>query len=603
MPEGLTEEELQAALAAIANEQNTSAAIGEMNELIGNATPETVSEPVEIQPVAVEDGVANTTPDTVNVPVYEDVYSDSSIDPNNSSEEVVEESTIENNDSLAVGDVVTLSPDIAEKIANYDPDDEYRVVNIENGLVDLSRNGEVDDNLTYIPVENLTKYNYVDSTVDNVENNNISEETVQAVEPVVVESESKEETVPETELVVVEAKEEKKPIIEKGSKPIRWSKRFIEKVKKNNTIAGISQNLEESKEKDQKETEELNSVGIEGKVVSFTTKYYEKKLTLVQAASSKWTKIKGWFKKDKKEEAEEAQVVEPTVQTEEQAEKTKDAVKPIVEDVDSYKKFLEIPDDKRAEVFNEIVKMLSEMQQELKAEQQHNAEVDKKVEEAKQAIEQATETIKQQNDKIAELTAGKENITTEPEQTTVEQEEVVTEPEQTKVEQEEVVTEPEQTTVEQGEVVTEPEQTTVEQGEVTVDPIQKTSTFTAEEVAAENERRRNQDYSYDRDKQADYEMFWQNQAAYTQSPEYQRAAFERATEDIERKKEEYEKSTIGQTPEEKAEWNAAREALAEKSRIEAQRNKFMTNVHYGTYTDEQIANMLAAVEEDKPKAK
>ena len=62
----------------------------------------------------------------------------------------------------------------------------------------------------------------------------------------------------------------------------------------------------------------------------------------------------------------------------------------------------------------------------------------------------------------------------------------------------------------------------------------------------------------------------------------------------------------GEAAEEKAEWEAQRDALIERNNAAAKRNEFMTNVHSGTYSDDQIAAMLSALnnnEDTKGKSK
>ena len=578
-------------------------------------------------------------------------------------------------DDFKVGDFINVTPTIADAIPDYDPSDKYRITNIDNGIVSLSRNGENVPYLAAIPTGGIMKSDYVEA--DSIE---ATEATSSDVVEEIVEN-------------VAESEATDKPIIiEKGSKPIRWASNFIDKVKKNMSVESISKKLAESIKKDEEKALETGEQNLDGKSVSFKTALYSKELKVAKSASKGWKKITGWLKKDKENEDDKffenvdnnTEVVESV---EEQApvvrEETtmSEVTNSVGASAKPYEAFERLSEDKQAAVLEDLFAGLKFLQEQLKIEKEYNVAAQQRIESNEAAINKASEVVKEaaaeaqalieENNKLKEQIAlleanqienKEEEIVGETAQENVEEtteenveevtEENVEEATEENVEEatEENVEEATEENVEEAteenveEAIEENVEEAIEENveEVTEEkdkPIideqyvkydleqynlkdQKlnpkmdemisqendeiTSTFTEEEIAADKERRRKENYSYDREKQADYEMFWQNQAAYTQTPEYQQAAFERATEDIAMKKEEYENSFIGQTAEEKAEWKSQRAALIERNKAEAKRNEFMTNVHYGTYNDDQIAAMLSALnnnEDTKGKSK
>lgn len=429
MPEGTyTEEDVLKAVDAVEDLDRLNQELAGVAEGYGVDTNEVVANAMAVDPVAnaqVGDSTLGELSEQYNVNL--DDVNDSTV-TEDTLEEVVEEAETVNNNDLVVGDVVTLSPELADNVPNYDPSDEYRVIDIDNGLVSLSRNGVEDNNLSYVPVENLTKYNYVMPEIAAYENsvgsNNGDNETTGEYEDFysdssmipdgqvetegVVEETVKNEIIENDVEEVAEPTEEKeeKPIIEKGSRPIRWAKSFIDKVRKNTSVEGISEKLQESIDKDKA-----------GKTLSFKTVLYGKELKLAKAASSKWTQIKGWLKKDKDEVVESEPVVteendnieetvinnESVVDTDVRTESKDNDISKVANNEEPYKVFSQLTPEKQADVLNLLLNMAKDITKE-------NDDLIK-------VTEEANEVIKKQNDTIEELTKKNTMVNENTEQT------------------------------------------------------------------------------------------------------------------------------------------------------------------------------------------
>lgn len=447
MPEGTyTEEDILKAENAVEDLDRLNQELAKTAEGYGVDTNEVVENASAVDPVAsvrVGDSAVGELAEQYGVNLDE---TDDNTVAEDTVEEVVEEAEKVNNSDLAVGDIVTLSPELADNVPNYDPSDEFRIIEIDNGLVSLSRNGVADENLAYTAIEDLSKYNYVDPRIvsfqeqeideinETEENNVVTEyedvysdssmipdgqvETENVVEET-VENETIENNVEE----VAEPTEEKeeKPIIEKGSKPIRWAKHFLDKIRKNTSVEGISEKLQESIDKDKA-----------GKTLSFKTVLYGKELKLAKAASSKWTQIKGWFKKDKEEVIEDEPVAteendnieetvinnESVVDTDVRREIKDNEISKVAGNEDPYKVFSKLTPEKQSDVFNNIINLLNDMQKDLifKDELLNKAnetiiasnemlnKANEAIKASEAAMEKAAEVAKKQNDTIEELT-------------------------------------------------------------------------------------------------------------------------------------------------------------------------------------------------------
>lgn len=293
----------------------------ELREKLGEITEEDFKEFVErarrlgVEPVDLENVIPVATPIVLEPEQYEDVTSysnpaDAQSDfdnitlfneedkkeeiPNVDSKETSEsldfdnldlldeeqENNIEFDESIKIGDVVTLNPEIADLLDDYRPEDIFKIESMDGAIATLSRNGKSISELSAIPLNQLNKVNendYADFFGGKSE------------------------------------KEDKKPIVEKGSKPIRWSSRFIDNIRKNTSVAEISKKLEASQKKDAEKSAEKEIPA--GSLVSFKTTFLSNSLRLAKTTSRGWNKIKKHHIKDEKIEKDEQEL------------KTDDAVK------------------------------------------------------------------------------------------------------------------------------------------------------------------------------------------------------------------------------------------------------------------------------------
>ena len=165
-------------------------------------------------------------------------------------------SEINFDESISVGNVVTLNPEIADLLDDYDPQDIFKIEAIDGAVATLSKNGKEISELAAIPLNQLNKVNESDYS----------------------------------DHLGIDSNTTEKPIIEHGSKPIRWSPRFIERIRKNTSIAEISKKLEASQKKDAEKSDSKDLP--KGSFVSFKTSFYSHGLSLAKSASKQWNKIK-----------------------------------------------------------------------------------------------------------------------------------------------------------------------------------------------------------------------------------------------------------------------------------------------------------------------
>lgn len=566
----VTDEEINAALEAVGSAESEltpeqQAEIREVVRELSNANisreerEDLIEESVE---AVVEENVAALEPNVITNEENEEL-----------AENVVEvpvsvalEETLEN------GDIVTLAPEIADNIDNYDPSDVYRIESINDGMAKLSRNGKEVPELSYIPVSMLTKSDFVSTVSDvsasegfvneNVEENELEDEV--SLDNSI--NEAIEEDVEEKEEIVA---------VEKGSKPIRWARHFIDKVKQNVSVAGITQKLEASIEKDKENAAEFEDININGQMSSFKTSLLSKELKIAKKASNRWNKITGWFKKDKVEEvepedvAEKKEVVEENqvIETEQQP-KLDDATENIILSEKPYDIFKDLPEERKAAVLEDLVSGLFFQKQMLEEKENLITEQEEKLTQAEEELENSRDALEKATDMIEKLNLETKN------NENVEENEVVEENDN--VEEEPVVDE--QPIVEDEPVVDE--QPTVEEEPVINDQPVIEETFTDEERKADEERRRTEYDTYDRERQAEVEAFWQNQAAYVGSDEYVQLANERATEHLERQNKI--NAEIDALEQEK------RDALIKENNRQAALNRLKSNLILDAYTDEQI---------------
>lgn len=256
---------------------------------LGDVTP--VATPIVLEPDQYEDVTSYSNPEAVQ-PDFDNITLFNEEDkkeetPNVDNREtndnldfdnlgLLEEEQNDNIDfdeSIKIGDVVTLNPEIADLLDDYRPEDIFKIETVDGAIATLSRNGQSISELSAIPLNQLNKVNendYADFFGGKFE------------------------------------KEDEKPIVEKGSKPIRWSSRFIDNIRKNTSVAEISKKLEASQKKDAEKSAEKEMP--EGSLVSFKTTFFSSSLRLAKATSKGWNKIKKHHKKDEKVEKDEQEV-------------------------------------------------------------------------------------------------------------------------------------------------------------------------------------------------------------------------------------------------------------------------------------------------------
>lgn len=505
-------------------------------------------------------------------------------------------------DALDNGDIVTLAPEIADNIDNYDPSDVYRVESINDGMAKLSRNGKEVPELSYIPVSMLTKSDFV-STVSDV---TVSEDSVNGN---VEENELEDEVSLDNSIneAIEDEVEEKEEIIavEKGSKPIRWARHFIDKVKQNVSVAGITQKLETSIEKDKEKTEEVEDLNLNGQITSFKTSLLSTELKIAKKASNRWNKITGWFKKDKVEEEpvventiEQNKVVEENEVVEnEQQPKLDDATENIVSSEKPYDIFKDLPEERKAAVLEDLVnglffqKQMLEEKENLIAEQEEKlTQAEEALENSKGALEKATDTIEKLNHETKNNEIIEENENVEENGNTsnlnvANNENSISETVNSGsgIDWDDPIVKQELEANKLAGISNEKKYTKEEKKDALKAgkaKLKVKTTFTDEERKADEERRKTEYETYDRERQAEVEAFWQNQAAYVGSDEYVQLANERATEHLERQNKI--NAEIDALEQEK------RDALIKENNRQAALNRIKSNLILDAYNDEQI---------------
>lgn len=272
--------------------------------------------------------------------------------------------TIDFDGSIEVGDIVNLEPEISDLLNNYDPDDVFKLEAIDGAIGTLSRNGENIPELAAIPLNKLTKVNEFDDIMSSSDKKTDKEDI---------------------------------PVIQKGAKPIRWSSRFIDKIRKNTSVEEINKKLEASQEKDEEKAE--NKEMPKGTIVSFKTSLLSHQLNFAKKSSNRWNKIKGYFNKndeaDKQEETElendTAKKVEEDINNNSKENENQGPINPTSntdnkEDV-AYEWFMAQSKDSQKNMLVELFTQLDNAQKQLT---------------------EATEALSDANDKIEELT--KQNV-------------------------------------------------------------------------------------------------------------------------------------------------------------------------------------------------
>lgn len=493
-------------------------------------------------------------------------------------------------ETLENGDIVTLAPEIADIIDNYDPSDVYRIESIDDGMAKLSRNGKEVPELSYIPVSMLTKSDFVSTVSDvsasegfvneNVEENELEDEV--SLDNSI--NEAIEEDVEEKEEIVA---------VEKGSKPIRWARHFIDKVKQNVSVAGITQKLEASIEKDKENAAEFEDININGQMSSFKTSLLSKELKIAKKASNRWNKITGWFKKDKVEETPivEAVVEENEVVENEQQPKLDNATENIVSSEKPYDIFKDLPEERKAAVLEDLVnglffqkQMLEEKENLITEQEEKLTQAEEALENSKDAVEKATETIEKLNletksNESVEENGYTSNLNVENNENSISE----TVNSRSGIDWDDPIVKQELEANKLAGVSNEKKYTKEEKKDALKAgkaKLKVKTTFTDEERKADEERRKTEYETYDRERQAEVEAFWQNQAAYVGSDEYVQLANERATEHLERQNKI--NAEIDALEQEK------RDALIKENNRQAALNRLKSNLILDAYTDEQI---------------
>ncbi len=372
----VSDEEIDAVLDEISKslgEEMTPEERAEAKEIILNEYLKGEKEPIEVDYKDVDE-LPN---DVIEVPVSENVIED------------VYSSDVQS------GDVVTLDPDIADIIDDYDPSDVYRIESINEGFAKLSRNGQNVPELSYIPLSKLSKSEFVSTDASDI--NYDADEKAEETESAVLE---------EQEDIVA---------VEKGSKPIRWAKHFIDKVRQNVSVDEISKKLEASIEKDKEKSEEVEDLNLNGQMSSFKTSLLSTELKIAKKASNRWNKITGWFKKDKIENSEE---LDEEIQIEEQTSELNESTENIISSAKPYDIFKELPEDRKAAVLEDLIKGLSFQGKELSETKELNTQQAEKLSEAEVSLENAKDAVNQSatviaslEAKVAELNAKIEELT------------------------------------------------------------------------------------------------------------------------------------------------------------------------------------------------
>lgn len=569
----VSDEEIDAILDEISKslgEEMTPEERAEAKEIILNEYLKGEKEPIEVDYKDVDE-LPN---DVIEVPVSENVIED------------VYSSDVQS------GDVVTLDPDIADIIDDYDPSDVYRIESINEGFAKLSRNGQNVPELSYIPLSKLSKSEFVSTDASDI--NYDADEKAEETESAVVE---------EQEDIVA---------VEKGSKPIRWAKHFIDKVRQNVSVDEISKKLEASIEKDKEKSEEVD-VNINGQMSSFKTSLLSAELKLAKKASNRWNKITGWFKKDKIENSEE---LDEEIQIEEQTSELNESTENIISSAKPYDIFKELPEDRKAAVLEDLIKGLSFQGKELAETKELNTQQAEKLSEAEVSLENAKDAVNQSatviasleakvaelNTKIEELTKG--NVESKEDSENKEQGIVSENDEQIENEPisvtpvEEVVQETINGETNEIDPVTEEEKNESSESienEITtpvVDPIVE-STPEVQPVAEDNQELANDDrfsiseqFQKRLSEEQRYAKFWEEAAPVIENEEYIQAIQDKSAAEI----KDYEENV--KNPE-----AAKREELIQQNRLNALKNKITANAILGNVTPEMIEQMNSVIDD------
>ena len=569
----VSDEEIDAVLDEISKslgEEMTPEERAEAKEIILNEYLKGEKEPIEVDYKDVDE-LPN---DVIEVPVSENVIED------------VYSSDVQS------GDVVTLDPDIADIIDDYDPSDVYRIESINEGFAKLSRNGQNVPELSYIPLSKLSKSEFVSTDASDI--NYDADEKAEETESAVLE---------EQEDIVA---------VEKGSKPIRWAKHFIDKVRQNVSVDEISKKLEASIEKDKEKSEEVD-VNINGQMSSFKTSLLSAELKLAKKASNRWNKITGWFKKDKIENSEE---LDEEIQIEEQTSELNESTENIISSAKPYDIFKELPEDRKAAVLEDLIKGLSFQGKELSETKELNTQQAEKLSEAEVSLENAKDAVNQSatviasleakvaelNAKIEELTKG--NVESKEDSENKEQGIVSENDEQIENEPisvtpvEEVVQETINEETNEIDPVTEEEKNESSESienEITtpvVDPIVE-STPEVQPVAEDNQELANDDrfsiseqFQKRLSEEQRYAKFWEEVAPVIENEEYIQAIQDKSAAEI----KDYEENV--KNPE-----AAKREELIQQNRLNALKNKITANAILGNVTPEMIEQMNSVIDD------
>lgn len=570
----VSDEEIDAVLDEISKslgEEMTPEERAEAKEIILNEYLKGEKEPIEVDYKDIDE-LPN---DVIEVPVsenaIEDVYSS----------------------DVQSGDVVTLDPEIADIIDDYDPSDVYRIESINEGFAKLSRNGQNVPELSYIPLSKLSKSEFVSTNASDI--NYDAAEKAEETESAVLE---------EQEDIVA---------VEKGSKPIRWAKHFIDKVRQNVSVDEISKKLEASIEKDKEKSEEIDDLNLNGQMSSFKTSLLSTELKFAKKASNRWNKITGWFKKDKIENPEE---LDEEIQIEEQTSELNESTENIISSAKPYDIFKELPEDRKAAVLEDLIKGLSFQGKELSETKELNTQQAEKLSEAEVSLENAKDAVNQSatviasleakvaelNAKIEELTKG--NVEPKDESENKEQEVVSEDTEQSENEltvetptEEEVQESTNEETNEINPVTDEEKNESSEsiENEITtpvVDTIVE-STPEVQPVAEDNQELANDDrfsiseqFQKRLSEEQRYAKFWEEAAPVIENEEYIQAIQDKSAAEI----KDYEENV--KNPE-----AAKREELIQQNRLNALKNKITANAILGNVTPEMIEQMNSVIDD------
>lgn len=488
-------------------------------------------------------------------------------------------------ESIALGDVVTLNSEIAELLDDYDPQDIFRIEAIDGAIATLSQNGKTRSELTAIPLNQLNKINEADYN-DHL-----------GIDP---------------------TKDEKKPVIEYGAKPIRWSKRFIERIRKNTSVDEISKKLEASQKKDEEENNKKKLP--EGTLVSFKTSFLSNSLRIAKAASNQWNKIKKHREKSSEVQKDDIDTKKNPV-----SQSNTSGVNEVVE------WFMNQSKDEQKNVLTDLIEQLNAAKQELTEATAALANANNQIESLSKGQTTDNEKTDQDNEallaRIAELEAENTQIKKDNQQLSEENEQLRNKPGDNNKDNGALLTNIVKLDTENTPVVNDKQHEHVKKHPKRIKAFMKTNGGLsdagnyglnhAQELSEENAQLRNgisneqqtdqvnsdpntvettydRSSNFDKFKEEDIK-FWNEAGHVLNNPAYIEAANRSATEHINQEREDYQKLL--------AEENEKRRSIIEDSRNKALLNRLKGNMILGNITPDVLDNLNEVLDDTNNKSK